>query len=149
MLKMYKEEDLETCTKIYVEAFNAPPLCYDFLTIEKAGRYLRDLTRKPGFIGYTYREDEEMIAFIFGILDNYFEGTMFEVDELAVVPHLHRSGVGSAVMHLLETKLAGYGVSAVNLNTSRGLPAFDFYIKNGYEEIPENVTLVKWLRDFV
>ena len=145
-LIMYRETDLESCVRIYIEAFNAPPLNYNFLTKEKAERYLRDLTRTPGFLGYTYKEDGEMIAFCFGKLDNYFEGTMFEVEELAVAPQLHRSGVGSAVMNLLESKLAGYGVSAVSLNTSRDLPAFSFYIKNNYEEIPENVTLMKWLQ---
>jgi aminoglycoside 6'-N-acetyltransferase I len=145
-LKMYKESDLEKCVEIYVAAFNAPPLNYDFLNGAKAERYLRDITRTPGFLGYVYVEGEEMKAFCFGKLDNYFEGVMFEVEELAVVPQLHRSGVGTEVMRLLEIKLAGYGVKAVNLSTSRNLPAFNFYVKNGYDEIPENVTLVKWLQ---
>lgn len=145
-LIMYRETDLENCVKIYTEAFNAPPLSYSFLTKEKANRYLRDLTRTPGFLGYTYWVDGEQVSFCFGKLDNYFEGIMFEVEELSVVPHLHRSGVGSAVMDLIETKLARYGVSAVSLHTSRNLPAFDFYLKNGYEELTENVTLMKWLQ---
>jgi len=145
-LIMYRETDLEKCTDVYVSAFNAPPLCYDFLTKEKAARYLGDITKTPGFLGYTYWIDGEMAAFCFGFLDNYFQGMMFEVEELAVVPQKHRSGIGSAVIELLEIKLAGYGVSAVSLNTSRDLPAFSFYLKNGYEEIPENVTLMKWLQ---
>ncbi|MCL1885147.1 MAG: GNAT family N-acetyltransferase [Defluviitaleaceae bacterium] len=145
-LIMYRETDLEMCVKVYVEAFNAPPLNYNFLTEAKAERYLKDMTKTPGFLGYTYWVEGEMAAFCFGILDNYFEGTMFEVEELAVVAQKHRSGVGSEVMRLLEIKLAGYGVSAVSLNTSRELPAFSFYLKNGYEELPENVTLMKWLQ---
>jgi aminoglycoside 6'-N-acetyltransferase I len=145
-LIMYRETDLPICTQIYIEAFNAPPLNYDFLTKEKAERYLRDITRTPGFIGYTYWLDGEMAAFCFGKLDNYFQGTMFEVEELAVIPRMHRSGVGSAVMNLLETKLAGYGVSAVSLNTSRDLPAYNFYLKNDYEELTENAALMKWLQ---
>ena len=145
-LIMYKESDLGECVRLYVEAFNAPPLEYDFLTAEKAQRYLSDMTRTPGFLGYCYWADGEMVAFCFGILDNYFECVMFEVEELAVAPQLHRSGVGSKVMQLLETKLAMYGVAAVSLQTSRNLPAFDFYKKNDYEELPENVTLMKWLQ---
>ena len=145
-LIMYRETDLETCAEIYVAAFNAPPLSYDFLTKEKALRYLRDMARTPGFLGYTYWVDDEMAAFCFGVLDNYFQCVMFEVEELAVVPQMHRGGVGSTVMRLMEAKLAAYGVSSVSLSTSRNLPAFDFYVKNGYEEIQENVTLVKWLQ---
>ncbi|MCL1843649.1 MAG: GNAT family N-acetyltransferase [Defluviitaleaceae bacterium] len=144
-LIMYRESDLNECVRIYTEAFTTPPLSYDFLTKEKSERYLRDLARTPGFLGYTYWDAGEMTAFCFGKLDNYFEGVMFEVQELAVTPTLHRSGVGSLVMSLLETKLAGYGVAAVSLHTSRELPAFGFYKKNGYEELSENVTLMKWL----
>jgi len=146
-LIMYRETDLEECAKIYEQAFTTPPLCYAFLTKEKTERYLRDLVRTPGFIGYTYWIDDEMVAFCFGTLDNYFQGTMFEVSELAVKPHLQRSGIGSEIMKLLETKLAGYGVSAVSLHTSRELPAFNFYQKNGYEELTENATLIKWLQE--
>jgi len=146
-LIMYRETDFDECVRIYIDAFNAPPLNYSFITKEKAWRYIRDLTRMPGFMGYTYWVGDEMAAFCFGILDNYFEGTMFEVEELAVAAAFQRSGIGSTVMNLLETKLAGYNVSAVSLQTSRDLPAFGFYLKNGYEELKENVTLLKWLAD--
>jgi len=142
---MYRESDLEECVRIYVDAFNAPPLDYSFITKEKAWRYVRDITLTPGFIGYTFWIDEKMVAFCFGILDNYFDGVMFEVEELAVAAAYQRSGIGSVVMNLLETKLARYNVAAVSLQTSRTLPAFGFYLKNGYEELTENVTLIKWL----
>jgi len=144
-LTMYRETDFDDCVRIYADAFNAPPLNYHWLTKEKAWRYIRDLTQTPGFMGYTYWESEEMVAFCFGILDNYFEGTIFSVEELAVASAHHGQGIGTKVMHLLETKLAGYAVEAVSLQTSRNLLAYDFYIKNGYEELTENVSLMKWL----
>jgi len=145
-LIMYQENDLNDCIKIYIDAFTAPPLNYDFITKEKAWRYIRDLTLTPGFMGYVYKIDGKIIAFCFGKLDNYFDGTMFEVEELAVTSEFHRSGIGSKIMKLLEIKLAGYNVSAVSLQTSSTLPAYDFYLKNGYEELHENVTLLKWLQ---
>ena len=146
-LIMYRESDLEECTNIYIDAFTAPPIEYHWLTKEKAWRYVRDLTIAPGFLGYTYWVDGEIAAFCFGHLDNYFDGSMFEVQELAVSSKYHRQGIGSQVMSLLETKLAGYNVAAVSLHTSRKLPAFNFYLKNGYEEMSENATLTKWLID--
>jgi aminoglycoside 6'-N-acetyltransferase I len=144
-LIMYKDSDLCECARIYREAFTTPPLNYDFLTQEKVERYLRDLAKTPNFIGYTYHVDG-MITVCFGKLDNYFQGTMFEVSELAVSPTVQRNGIGSEIMRLLEIKLAGYGVAAINLHTSRNLPAYDFYMKNGYGELEENATLIKWLQ---
>ena len=142
---MYRETDLDDCIRIYHDAFTAPPLSYTWLTKEKAWRYVRDLTQTPGFIGYTYWENDEMIAFIFGILDNYFEGTMFCVEELAVASNQHGKGIGTKVIALLETKLAGFAVEAISLQTSRSLPAYKFYIKNGYEEVSDSVSMMKWL----
>jgi len=144
-LIMYKDSDFEDILRIYLDAFTAPPLNYDFLTEQNARRYISDLIKTPGFMGYTYAVDGEIIAFCFGKLDNYFEGSVFKVDELAVASAHHRGGVGSAVMNLLETKLAGYNVAAVSLQTSRTLPAFGFYLKNGYEEVQDNVSLLKLL----
>ena len=144
-LFMYDDPDLEICTEIYADAFTAPPLNYGFITKENARRYIESITKTPGFLGYTCRVEGETIAFVFGLLDNYFEGMMFEIAELGVASAFQRRGFGSKIMGILEAKLAGYGVSAVNLQTSRNLPAFEFYLKNGYEEVTENVTLMKWL----
>lgn len=142
---MYREEDFEECIRIYIDAFTTPPLNYDFVTKEKAWRYIRDITRTPGFLGFTYWMDGKMAAMCLGTLDSYFGGSMFEVAEFAVDPIHQRSGIGSTVMNLLETKLAGYNVEAISLHTSRNLPAYGFYLKNGYEELTENVTLAKLL----
>ena len=144
-LTMYLDSDFEDCVRIYVDAFTAPPLSYDFVTKEKAWRYIKDLINTPGFLGYTYRVDGEIAAFIFGTLDNYFEGTMYHVKEFAVLSEKQRGGIGSQVMAQLEIKLAGYGVEAISLHTSRSLPAFGFYQKNGYEELTENVSFMKQL----
>ena len=144
-LIMYKNEHFEDVLRIYVDAFTSPPLNYNFVTKVKAERYIKDMTRTPCFVGYVYPDEEKITAFVFGTIDNYFDGTLYEVMELAVDPYIQRSGIGSKVMSLLESRLKGMGVDAISLNTSRHLPAFSFYKKNGYTEIEENVNLAKWL----
>ena len=144
-LKMISESDLEICAEIYTAAFTAPPINYHWITHAKARRYINDLTRTPGSIGYTYLIDGETAAFCIGTLDNYFDGNIYEIREFAVNPKHQRGGTGSAFLKELETKLAGYEVMAISLNTSQNLPAFGFYLKNGYEEVTENVSLTKWI----
>ena len=143
-ISMYKEEHFDQVLEIYSRAFSAPPINYTFITPVKAARYVRDITLTPGFLGYTFW-DEQMVAFVFGVLDDYFDGTMFQVKEFAVRSDMHRSGVGTKAMGLLEAKLSGFNVDAINLNTSRLLPAYGFYRKIGYVEIDENVSLMKWM----
>jgi len=144
-LMMYKDSDLALCTKIYTAAFEAPPVNYGFITPEKATRYITDLTKTPGFLGYTYWQNGIMAAFCFGKLDNYFDGSVFKVEELAVHPGFHRQGIGTTVMQLMEEKLRFYRVSAISLQTSKDIPAYNFYVKNGYEEIQHSVCLAKML----
>ena len=86
-----------------------------------------------------------MTAFVFGVLDDYFEGVLYSISEFAVSPFMQRKGVGSAVLGMLENRLSTNGVDAVNLNTSIHLPAYGFYKKNGYQEVAENVSFMKWL----
>ena len=145
-LIMYKQQHLAYVLDIYVRAFTAPPLNYDFITHEKAERYINSITMSPGFLGYTYWQESQMYAFVFGELDDYFDGSLFHIKEFAVSPDSQGMGIGSKAMALLESKLAGYGVKAINLHTSRRLPAYEFYTKNGYAEVEENVCLMKWLQ---
>ena len=144
-LIMYKNKHFDDVLRIYVAAFTSPPLNYDFVTKAKAERYIKDMTRTPGFVGYVYPDEERITAFIFGAVDNYFSGTLYEIMELAVDPFAQRGGIGTKVMNLLESRLKDLGVDAISLNTSRHLPAYAFYQKNGYEEITDNVNLAKWL----
>jgi aminoglycoside 6'-N-acetyltransferase I len=139
----YYPVSLSRCCDIYVAAFTAPPLGFDFLNKEKARRYLRDIAKMPGFRGFVVECDGQVVAFIFGRLDDYFEGTVFTVEEFAVLPAFQRGGVGTRAMEMLETELAGMGVHAVSLQTSRDMPAYQFYLKNGYTEETKSATLVK------
>ena len=145
-LFMYKNEYFEEVLRIYVDAFTSPPLNYGFVTNEKAARYIWDIIHAPGFLGYVFKNGDKIVAFIFGSVDNYFDGTIYKIKEFAVDPKHQRVGTGTAVLKELESKLAAFGVCAMNLNTSRHLPAYAFYQKNGYTEITESVSLMKWLQ---
>lgn len=145
MLTPYRTKHLPACIELFIAAFTAPPLSYDFITLEKTRRYLRDLTQAPGFEGYIYEVDGAIAAFCFGAVDDYFHAPSYEVKELAVTPALHGKGVGSAVMEALETHLAKKGIVAVTLQTSRTIPAYYFYRKLGYEAVEGNASLSKML----
>ena len=143
-LNMYKESDLDSCAEMYMDAFSSL-INTELLSRENVWRYVRDITLTPNFIGYTCWLENEMVAFCFGKLDNYFDVATYEIEEIAVASKYHRQGIGSQVLQAIEKKLAGFNVLAINLNTSREIPAYNFYLKNGYEEVPDVATLAKWL----
>lgn len=141
MLLPYRSSHLNVCVNIFVAAFSAPPLSYDFITEEKTRRYLKDLARAPGFEGFVYEEGGQAAAFCFGKHDDYFHAPQYEVCELAVLPELHGKGVGRRVMAQLEVRMKKAGIAAIILHTSRTIPAYYFYKKLGYTEVTDNATL--------
>jgi GNAT superfamily N-acetyltransferase len=139
----YYPANLSLCVEIYVRAFTTAPMDFHFITHEKARRYLRDTTKTPGFRGFTFSREGEIVAFLFGTTDDYFDGTIFTVREFAVLPEHWRGGVGTHAMQLLEDTLRREGMHSISLQTSRQLPAFHFYKKNGFTEETKSATLVK------
>ena len=145
-LHVYKKRHLRDVARIYVGAFTAPPISYNFVNHANSEGYLHDITKKPGFLGYVYLHDTEIISFVFGSIDNYFEGSIFTIEEFAVDARFHRGGFGSIVIGLLERELESMGMDAITLNTSRRLPAYRFYLKHSFEEVADNVSLMKQLK---
>ena len=143
MLHTYQKKDFTACVNIFHDAFTAPPLSYTFITHEKTRRYLRDLTNTPGFMGFVYILDNEIVAFCFGKADDYFYPLSFKIDELAVLPTLHGKKMGATFMHAIEKYLQERGYSEATLQTARSIPAYTFYRKIGYTEVKETVNLTK------
>ena len=145
MLHPYKNKYLPACVELFIAAFSAPPLSYDFIDHINTRRYLRDLTHTPGFAGYIYETSDIIAAFCFGAVDDYFHAPSYEIKELAVSPALHGKGIGTDFMMQLETHLIKKGIAAVTLTTSSTIPAYHFYRKLGYTSTEENVALTKKL----
>jgi len=143
MLFPYRKKDFATCVELFIAAFSAPPLNYDFLTHEKTRRYLRDITQTPGFMGFVYLWEEKTAAFCFGTVDDYFHAPQFIIKELAVSPSAHGKGIGTAFMLELETHMAKNSITAMSLQTSPIIPAYHFYKKLGYTAVDNVVNLTK------
>ncbi|MNJ43989.1 Acetyltransferase (GNAT) family protein [compost metagenome] len=56
---------------------------------------------------------------------------------------LQQSGIGSAMLRYLESTLVRKGIENMVLLTNRGIPAEDFYRKNGFGEISRIIFLDK------
>ena len=145
MLELYNKKDLPIIVDIYVRAFKAEPICYDWLCNEQALPYLYDITITPKFEGYVYKINNKILGFCFGAYDDYFQGSLFDIKEFAIDPSLHKKGVGSVFLSEIEKKVKTKGCDCIILRTSKSIPAFHFYTKNGYEDVLNTVCLTKIL----
>ncbi|WP_274309822.1 GNAT family N-acetyltransferase [Solibacillus daqui] len=140
--KTFVAQDLEACTKAFIEVFNCAPW-NDEWTTENATRYLRDFSRTPGFLGLLAIEQDEIVGFIFGVRRMWWSGEEFFIHEMCVKSQKQHTGIGTALLNQLVNELAPHAIQNITLLTDRGIPAEAFYKKNGFEEIERIIFLSK------
>jgi GNAT superfamily N-acetyltransferase len=96
-----------------------------------------------GFLGFVYYEDGIPVGMCVGAASDYFFEPQYEIREFAILPAVQRQGAGTRMLAEIEAFLAARDIKLIYLHTSRGIPAYDFYFKNGYIPIEENVYFIK------
>ena len=139
--KLLEEKELIKCTETFINVFNDEPW-NDEWTFTKAQKYLLDFYNAPGFLGVIALDNKEVIGFIFGVQRTWWSGNEFYIHEMCVESQHQNKGIGKSLLdHLI--KLLGNDISNITLLTDRGIPAEDFYKKNGFEEIERLIFLSK------
>ncbi|MEI7026573.1 GNAT family N-acetyltransferase [Paenibacillus sp. y28] len=108
--------------------------------------YLKDFIHTPGFKGVVAEKDSVIHGFIFGASRQWWKGTEFFIHEMCVRADTERTGIGTNMFAYLDQILAEEGIQNIALLTSRGIPAEQFYLKNGFQEIDNIVFMAKRLK---
>ncbi len=132
MIRRYKTSDLECAAKVFSEAFRAAPW-NETWSVELSRTRIKELLSAPQSIGYVYEDNGDIKAILCGRKLTYLHGAEYVIDEFCVLPELHRSGIGTAVLDYAKEELELEGVIAMALMTAKGFPSEKFYIKNGFE----------------
>ena len=135
--KLLVEDDLIKCTETFIEVFNDEPW-NDKWTFTKAKKYLLNFYETPGFLGVLAVENDEILGFIFGVNKVWWSGDEFFINEMCVKTKCQNKGIGRAMLNHLIKELRSSNISNIILLTDRGIPAEEFYKKNGFEEIEKN-----------
>ncbi|MFJ7859139.1 GNAT family N-acetyltransferase [Peribacillus sp. NPDC097206] len=140
--KRLAKNDLIKCTETFIEVFNDEPW-NDEWTCTKAEKYLLSFYQTPGFLGILAVENDEILGFIFGVNRVWWSGDEFFINEMCVKTQYQNKGIGRAMLNHLIKELHGSHISNITLLTDRGIPAEEFYKKNGFEEIERIIFLHK------
>lgn len=141
--KKFTENDLVKCTKTFIEIFNDHPW-NDKWTVERAEHYLSDYYHTPGFTGVLALEENEIVGFIYGVSKVWWDGNEFYIHEMGVKRNFQNKGIGKALLNHLIKELDSSDINNFALLTDRGVPAEEFYKRNGFKEIER---LVFYSRD--
>jgi ribosomal protein S18 acetylase RimI-like enzyme len=138
------ESDLPACAALFASAFSAPPWNEHWSPPAVEAR-LREIHQTPGSLGLIATDNDHPLAFLTGYAETWGPTRHFYLKEMCVHPHHQRSGIGSALMSALSTRLIQSGVTKLYLLTTRDGPAQAFYAKHGLYTSPKMILMAKHL----
>ena len=85
----------------------------------------------------------DLIGMALGRIRSWYEGTEYWIDEFGIASEMQCRGAGTKFLTELEYLLKGRGGKHIVLLTERSVPAYRFYLKNGFSEQQGTVFFVK------
>jgi aminoglycoside 6'-N-acetyltransferase I len=135
-------KDLPELLLIYVDVFTASPWNENWQYEDVISR-LEWLYDTKGFIGIAAESTQGIAGSILGIMQPTKDMNSFQIREFFVRPALQSKGIGEKLISKLEHRLKTENVGTVSLVTMLGSAAMNFYIKNGYFEERNIVSMIK------
>lgn len=132
--------DIVRCAQLFCRAFNAAPW-NDQWTSETAQKRLNQFMDTSTSYGLLMEEDGELIAFILGQHEQYYDGPRFCIQEFCC--GRQGGGYGTKLLTALEDRLKQQGVVRICLMTIRGDATEGYYGRRGYITEQDNVWMYK------
>jgi len=134
-IKPIKEKsELKACASILMAAYNAEPW-NDKWTHESALAKLECFYVSPKFHGWMLFEGDELQGACVGNIEPYYTGDYFYLKEMFVSPKVQRKGTGRMLFERIKSDLVNLKIEMVVLFTSNESYPFDFWKKEGFEEM--------------
>ena len=142
-LRRLTGEDRGTVTRLFTDVFTNEPWNDDWSDREQLDAYIRDLTGQSYSLTLGYFDGDVLTALAMGYIKHWYSGTEYIINELCVDRKRQGQGIGSSFLKAIEEYLSENGISQIFLLTDRNVPAYQFYLKNGFQEQAGNVAFAK------
>ena len=142
-LRRLTGEDRGTVTRLFTDVFTNEPWNDDWSDREQLDAYIRDLTGQSYSLTLGYFDGEVLTSLAMGYIKHWYSGTEYIINELCVDRQRQGQGIGSSFLKAIEEYLSENGISQIFLLTDRNVPAYQFYLKNGFQEQAGNVAFAK------
>lgn len=126
-------ENVEECITLYMDTFSKEPWNDVFESSDKVRAYYHHFLASNQCIGYVGIVDEKIEVMSIGMIKPWIEGLEYYIDEFCVSYASQGKGYGSQFLDLVDADIKKKGLNAIILNTSKNVPAYDFYLKNGFQ----------------
>ena len=137
------EKHIEECADLFIDVFPRPPWNDTYSSREQVVNFFQNHMACNYFVGYVLKEQACIIALSIGMKKPWINGMEYCIDQFCVKPEWQGKGIGSRFLKLIEDEIQAEKMNAIILNTERGFPSENFYLKNGFQLVDELITLIK------
>ena len=148
MVADFEERHIEKCAEIFFDVYKNEPFNYNWVKKDSVINYFTDIFRTPKFRGFVLYTKNGIEGICAGVISDYFKVKKYRVSEIFVDRRFQRRGAGSKFLSEIQKILYGEGIEIIEITTDRNTPAFNFYLKNNYSVLKNNINMIKITGDF-
>ncbi|MCR5143245.1 MAG: GNAT family N-acetyltransferase [Ruminococcus sp.] len=137
------ESYFEEVAELFRSAFAGEPWNDDWSDRVQLMKYVREISSSYNKLNYGLIINGRLAAVSLGMLRHWWEGTNYIIEEFCVSPDIQRQSIGTRFMGMIEEDIKKRGAVGIFLQTDRSKPSYDFYKKNGFNELGTQVSFFK------
>lgn len=138
------QESREDIKRLFREVFTSEPWNDDWSDEGQLCSYIDELTGEKSSFTVGLFEDDMLIGLSLGCIRHWWQGTEYYIFEFCIKKDRQGAGRGTAFLEEISRIAREKGVTHIFLQTERSAPAYEFYRKNGFEELSGHRSLVKF-----
>lgn len=142
-IRALHDEDFQKIKEIYKAAFSIPPWNDDWSNDTQLTEYLEEIMYAKYPLHLGLYQDGILCGISLGYIKHWCQGTEYYLDELCIHPDAQGKGLGTTFIRLIEQYAKNKGLCGIFLQTDNDMPAYRFYQKLGFEELPTHVSFFK------
>ncbi len=146
-LRKLTVHDREIITELFRDVFTNEPWNDDWSDPAQLDAYITDLTGQGYSLTLGYFDGGRLVALSMGHVKHWYTGTEYFIDELCVARGMQGKGIGGRFLEAVEAYLSENGICQMFLQTENNVPAYRFYLKNGFSELAGHVSFSKRIPD--
>ena len=142
-LRVLTASERGNITELFRDVFIHEPWLDDWSDRAQLDAYIDDLTGQRNSLALGFFDGERLAALSLGFVKHWFAGTEYVIDEFCVDRNRQGKGTGTAFLAAIEAYLREHGIFRIFLQTGKDMPAYAFYLKNGFRELEGHVSFSK------
>lgn len=142
-LIVLEDSDLDQVAELFKKTFEREPWNDNWSDSAQLSEYLKELTHGYHALNFGLISDGKLCAVSIGQIKHWWQGTEYYLDELFVDPDYQGRGIGSHFLEMIEAESKKRGLSGIFLQTDNDKPAYGFYVRRGFKELPTHVSFYK------